>query len=342
MAKSHRTPLQVDTLAHELLQELNELRPTSTDVGLRVAQLLDDALFNPARDIAARSGKGFRARLVEHSWALAGGVPGEMPSLLPVAIELLHVGSLVIDDIEDDSSTRRGEPTLHHRYGLPVALNTGNWLYFAAISCLSRIPCDDACRLALTEDFVASIMRCHEGQALDISVHVTSLPRAAVTRVVSATTELKTGTLMALAAAIGARCAGAPEELVQRLRAFGSRVGFGLQMLDDWSGIHSERRRRKGLEDLHLRRPTWPWAWLSEHIDQLSYADLVRRVRDASIEWELNRVRERMVAGLEPVAEGLVASQLEEALSLLAVDGVDPSAALSVEAELEALTRAYV
>ena len=115
----------------------------------------------------------------------------------------------MIDDIEDDSATRRGQPALHHRYGLPVALNTGNWLYFLSLSCLFRLPSDDACRLALTEDAVRAITRCHEGQALDISASVTSLPRADVPSVVSATTDLKTGTLMGLAAAMGARCAGA-------------------------------------------------------------------------------------------------------------------------------------
>jgi geranylgeranyl pyrophosphate synthase len=162
-----------------------------------------------------------------------------------------------------------------------------------------------------------------------------------VPAIVSATTDLKTGTLMGLAAAMGARCAGATEDTVEHTRAFGSRVGFGLQMLDDWSGIHNHERRDKGIEDLHLARPTWPWAWLSEHTDQVSYADLARRVRDASIEWELDRVRERMATLLTPVAPRLIDAQLEEAMRLLRSEGVEPVAADAVESELAALVRAY-
>jgi geranylgeranyl pyrophosphate synthase len=341
MSKPYPTPLEASPLAEDLIEELAHLRRVTPNVDPTSATLLESALFDPAHDILARSGKGFRARLLEHSWALAGGRPGGLPRLLPAAIELLHAGSLVIDDIEDDSQERRGHPTLHRRYGLPVALNTGSWLYFASMSCLSRIPCDEACRLALTQDVIISIMRCHEGQALDISAVVTSLPRADVTAVVSATTDLKTGTLMGLAAAMGARCAGAAEETVERIRAFGSAVGFGLQMLDDWSGIHSEDRRHKGLEDLHLRRPTWPWAWLAEHADQLSYADLVHRLRSASIDWELERVRDRLKSGLKPLAPGLIDTQLERAMSLLRFDGLDPAAADAAASELEALVGAY-
>ena len=263
MVEHRVASLETDPFGSPLTHELAELRRASPGLESGAADLLDAALFDPALDILSRTGKGYRARMLEHCWALAGGVPSEMPALLPVAIELLHAGSLVIDDIEDDSSERRGQPTLHLRYGLPVALNTGNWLYFAALSCLSRIPCDDARRLALTEDVIKGIMRCHEGQALDISVRVTSLPRADVARVVSTTTDLKTGTLMGLAAAMGARCAGAPQSTVDGIRAFGARVGLALQMLDDWSGICREERRHKGLEDLRLGRVTWPWAWLA-------------------------------------------------------------------------------
>jgi len=341
MSRPHHAPLEVDALTHELFRELDALRRRGPDHGQALYKLLDEALFRPAHEITSRSGKGVRARIMEHAWALAGGRPGEMPALLPVSIELLHAGSLVIDDIEDDSSTRRGRPTLHQLYGLPIALNTGNWLYFASMACLTRVPCDDTCRLSMTEDFITGLLRCHEGQALDVSVTVTTLPRAEVRKVVFTTTDLKTGTLMALATAMGARCAGASDDLVERMRAFGSRVGLGLQMLDDWSSIHREERRHKGLEDLRLGRPTWPWAWLSEHTDQVSFADFTRRAREASIEWEFDRLRERMATALAPIAPRLIGAQMEEALALLADEAVEPAAALGVEAELDALMCAF-
>ena len=337
MSKHPFVPHDVELLASELVA----LRESLSEAGPAVGKLLESALLDPAHDILSRRGKGFRWRMVEHGWALLGDPKRELSKLLPTAVELLHVGSLIIDDIEDDSSSRRGQPTLHRRYGVPLALNTGNWLYFLAMSCLSRLPCDDGCRLALMEEVTSTLMRCHEGQALDISVVVTSLPMVDVAEVVSRTTTMKTGGFMALAASVGARYAGGTDEDVEWVRAFGSQVGVGLQMLDDWSGIHNEKRRHKGLEDLRLARPIWPWAWLAEHTDQLTYADLVRRARRASTDWELDRVRERMETLLSPIAPKLIETQLGSAMSFLRSKVDDVAAVEALESELEALVEAY-
>ena len=172
------------------------------------SQALDTALLDPARDILSRSGKGFRARTLERSWQLAGGSVDGPPELLPVVIELLHVGSLIIDDIEDDSRLRRGMPALHRQYGLPLALNTANWLYFVSLALVSRTPLPPQVRLALYEDISVTLMRCHQGQALDLSVRVTDSRQSEVSGLVECSTRLKTGSLMQLASTLGARAAG--------------------------------------------------------------------------------------------------------------------------------------
>lgn len=330
-----------DPVVSALVALLSDLPGELWDVGRVDAKVWDSALLGPARDIVARSGKGVRSRLLEHSWILGGGEPGALPELLPVAIELLHVGSLVIDDIEDDSAMRRGEPTLHRRYGLPRALNTGNWLCFLAFACLSRLPLEPEDRLALHEEMTLGLVRCHQGQALDISISVAELPRADVYDVVSTTTQMKTGSLMALAAVMGARAAGASQDALTAIRTFGTELGVGLQMLDDWSGIATSRRKDKGLEDLRLGSPTWPWAWLSRHINQVGYAELAHSARDASIEWELERVRDRMRVQLTPIAPRLLEEQLDgafEALSSAMGEGAELDA---IAHDLDELSRAY-
>jgi len=87
----------------------------------------DSALVDALRDFLLRPGKEFRAELVRASWVLGGG-SGDPPGELPMIVELLHAGSLIVDDIEDGSVARRGQPALHLRHGLPTALNAGNWL----------------------------------------------------------------------------------------------------------------------------------------------------------------------------------------------------------------------
>lgn len=52
--------------------------------------------------------------------------------------ELVHNASLVIDDIEDGSEKRRGEPCLHHKYGVDVSINAGNYTMIAPITQMDK------------------------------------------------------------------------------------------------------------------------------------------------------------------------------------------------------------
>ena len=77
-------------------------------------------------------GKRLRATLLEQAYVFAGG-RDTAPALMVEAVEMLHAGSLVIDDFEDDSLTRRGQPALHRVIGPARAVNAGNWMYFRAL-----------------------------------------------------------------------------------------------------------------------------------------------------------------------------------------------------------------
>lgn len=240
-----------------------------------LAEVLAAALYDPLRDFLNRPGKELRAGLVHAAYELAG--PSRpMPGELPCIIELLHAGSLIIDDIQDGSPTRRGEPALHVLHGVPLALNAGNWTYFWAQTLISRLGIAPRAELALHQRVAGALLACHEGQALDLALRIDQVPVAQVPALVRATTALKTGRLMQLAAELGALGAEAEPARVDALAAFGHRLGVGLQMLDDLSGLTSARRRAKGYEDLRGARPTWPWAWLVEHAP----AELVESCRE--------------------------------------------------------------
>jgi geranylgeranyl pyrophosphate synthase len=242
-------------------------------------ELWREALYGPLRDFLGRPGKEFRARLVGAAFRL-GGRSETPPAELPLIVELLHAGSLIVDDIEDGSAYRRGEPALHCTYGLPRALNAGNWLYFWPMSLIERLDVAPEARLALYRTISQTLLRCHSGQALDLSARVGGLSQRDVARVVEVTTSLKTGALMELAAAIGAIAAGAPSARAQAIAEFGMRLGTGLQMLDDLGGLTSEKRCHKGHEDLLLGRPTWPWAWAARDLDEIGFARLSTMSRD--------------------------------------------------------------
>src|SRR5918999_2317484 len=100
-----------------------------------IEDALRSALLDVLAELAFTPGKRVRGQLVTLSYRLVSDTP---PSVLAMkqcrrcaeVVELLHAGSLIIDDIEDGSPVRRGRPALHIQFGIPLALNAGNWLYF--------------------------------------------------------------------------------------------------------------------------------------------------------------------------------------------------------------------
>ena len=285
----------LSNLIRELFERLPDTRAGSDGLD---PGLWDQALLDPARDILGRSGKGLRALLLERCWVLAGGHGDGPPEILPISIELLQAGSLIIDDIEDDSLTRRGEPALHRRYGVPIALNTGNWFCFLPLALLSRVELDDDLRLALYQDMSVALLRCHKGQALDLSFKIGTVAQRDIPSIVAQSTRLKTGSLMELAAVMGARAAGASQTQVTAFARFGGDLGVGLQMLDDWSGIHIRARRDKGVEDITLGRPTWPLAWLARDLDENAFSKIADRAQNVVSKEEAKSLVEQIAASL--------------------------------------------
>jgi geranylgeranyl pyrophosphate synthase len=225
------------------------------------------ALSGPAAAFLARPGKDLRTQLVRAGWVLGGRPAAAMPDALGRVIEILHAGSLIVDDVEDAATHRRGGPALHQLVGVPLAINTGSWMYFWALAELAELAIPGAVEAA-----IAALVRCHQGQGLDLAARVDGLAMADVPGVVAATTRLKTGGLCRLATELGARAAGAAPDVVARVGAFGERAGIALQMFDDLGSIGA--RRDKAREDLAHARPTWPWAWLAELDDPFVWARL--------------------------------------------------------------------
>jgi geranylgeranyl pyrophosphate synthase len=268
-------PARLDGLAHP--EDWPD--PPAAEAATLPRDLWSRAIGDPARDILARPGRRFRARLAELAFRLGDG-RGEPPRALPALLEIIHAGSLVIDDIEDGSPTRRGEPAVHVRYGVPLALNTGNWMYFWALGLVDALePALPLVRERLYAVIVDVMARCHLGQALDLGVDIGRLPRPAVYQAVATSTSLKTGALMELAARLGAIAAGAPPDREAVLARFGRRLGLGLQMLDDFGNLTAGAGSDKALEDLRNGTPTWPWAFAARALDEAAFAELQEAAR---------------------------------------------------------------
>lgn len=329
----------IPTLASLLQREAQEpMASLPSDVSLPPL-LLERALFEPLKGAALRPGKEFRGRLTDIAWELSGG-RGRAPVELAGCVEALHLGSLIVDDIEDNSPRRRGAPSLHQVAGVPLALNAGNFLYFFPSVLLARLTLDRNIELALKNAMDRAILHCHYGQALDLSVRVTELRRREIPNVVLSVTRLKTGSLMQLAAEIGAIAAGGDDERVNRLSALGRELGIALQMLDDLTGITCVRRCHKGHEDLLEARPSWVWAWLAESDDDIGYLRL-RALEEQVVQRELHPevVAEELRTHIAEHGRRAVRTRLRAALGELERNFEEGQAVAALRDEIERLER---
>jgi geranylgeranyl diphosphate synthase type II len=126
-------------------------------------------LYDLVRDYPLRGGRGMRPALHMAAARAFGAGPGDATATA-VAVELLHNGLLVLDDIQDESEQRRGAPTLHRLHGIPLACNVGT-----AMSVMSLVPlldnvavCGPEVALAIFEEAIRMAQLCAEGQSQDL------------------------------------------------------------------------------------------------------------------------------------------------------------------------------
>jgi geranylgeranyl pyrophosphate synthase len=303
-------------------------------------RLWERALLGPAGEFLRRPGKGLRGRLVEAGWSLAGGGPDGPPAELPALVELLHAGSLIIDDIQDGSHERRGAPALHHTVGTAVALNTGNWMVLLPIHLLGQVDLPAASARAAYDRVAATLVGCHQGQALDL-LPVAELQQGEVAQVVAMSTLLRTASLTELAAVLGGLAAGGGEAVVSSLGELGRELGRALQMLDDLGGLVASERRAKGFEDLRHGRPTWAWAWAAEREPPADYGALCAAARAVNAGGDPEPLRLRLAESVEAMGRERARAALRRAWARLS-DRFPPSRARDqVTADIEALERSY-
>lgn len=126
-------------------------------------------LYSLAADYPQRGGRMLRPSLCIAT-ACAFGATSTDAVRSAVALELLHNAFLVHDDIEDESTTRRGQPTLHLLHGVAVAVNVGDALSLLGIRALmdNRQQLGDALSMRILEEAERMARESVEGQAIEL------------------------------------------------------------------------------------------------------------------------------------------------------------------------------
>ena len=146
-------------------------------------------------------------------------VGGSRKKALPYTVlpELAHNGTIIVDDVEDSSPLRRGKPTLHLLYGMDVAVNAGNLLYFLPLALLfnkkQKLP--EKTIVKLYNVFAEEMLRLSFGQATDIYWHHGKKSKITENQYLQMCV-FKTGSLARMAAKSGAISTGVKPVPVQR------------------------------------------------------------------------------------------------------------------------------
>lgn len=119
-------------------------------------------LMEPFAYLCQLSGKDIRSRMVD-AYNVWLQVEPSVMDLVKKVITMLHNGSLLIDDIEDNSQMRRGAPVAHAIFGEPLTINCANYTYFLALELVHNTGNPKAVKV-----FVDELLNLHRGQGWDI------------------------------------------------------------------------------------------------------------------------------------------------------------------------------
>jgi geranylgeranyl diphosphate synthase type I len=194
---------------------------------------VQEALADPIWELLDRGGKRWRAVVFLLLVEAFGEDPDEF---LPYACipEILHNGTIIVDDVEDGAAMRRGDPALHLVHGTDIALNAGNAMYFLPLKVITRNPgdLDPETRLDAYEMLMHELNRTHLGQGMDIHWHNEQEIRIGESEYLEMCA-CKTGCLGRIVARLAAIVTGQSDEIEDRVARYAQFMSIAFQIGDD-------------------------------------------------------------------------------------------------------------
>lgn len=232
--------------------------------------------LRPAPDGTVDRGKRIRPAVAVLAALAVGGTAAQA---VPVAaaIELLHNFTLIHDDIQDESPTRRHRPTVWHLWNIGQAINAGDALFAAAHLPFFRLPglgVDPTLTLELLEAFETTTIEIVAGQTLDLGFEGRSdVSGDDYLEMIAG----KTAAIVRYAAWAGARLGGASEEVADQFATFGLALGLGFQIRDDALGIWGATAEtgKAPADDIRRRKQSLPILLLQERVDPATRDELL-------------------------------------------------------------------
>ncbi len=275
----------------ELLSEMLQYALTTRGKGVRPMIVMLSAGLN-----AQRKGAGLSVR----------------SSLAAMLVEMIHVASLVHDDVIDESDTRRGKPSVNAVWQSKKSVLLGDF-----ILAKSTVLGLQSCQYDLVSMVCGGMASLCEGEILQAE--------AASKRDMTRDTYLniifkKTATLLGISAAAGALSVGAERETVSQMRRFGEALGMAFQIQDDILDYTLDAKTGKPTNnDLREGKITLPLLAVLDRAKSEEREELLERLGqchtdEASVEWMQTKVTD---AGGVEFAESVMQSYINKAVAML-------------------------
>ena len=279
---------------------------------------------------ALTGGKATESNGAEHLQEISDSV-----KRAAMSIETFHKASLVHDDIEDDDEYRYGDPTMHRKFGVPTAINVGDYLIGLGYRLVSRETAElgSDVTAAILDVLADAHMKLSEGQGAELAWRDSSeknLKPIDAMKIYA----LKTSPAFEAALATGAALAGELERLRKPIKIFARNIGVAFQILNDlkdWEGDTDNKLKSGG--DVLGGRPTILWALALEGLPDdkaVELESLANKIDNESFDATIARIRQLYrEAGVFEKARRLVEKHQERA------------EAIAEELESEGLSRLF-
>jgi geranylgeranyl pyrophosphate synthase len=212
-------------------------------------EALNKAIAEPFWEFLDRGGKRWRPALFILIYKALGG---QEEDLLDFAVipEIIHNGTLIADDIEDDSKLRRGKPCSHELFGLDITINLSSFMYFVPMMALieNRKMMPNSIAQKIYEIYIEEMTNISFGQAIDIAWHKGLIPIWQVSEEEYLQMCMyKTGTLARMSARMASVLAYVNDDKVEKMGKFAESIGVSFQIQDDILDLVGEEfTKRKG------------------------------------------------------------------------------------------------
>lgn len=267
-------------------------------------QQLARTLIAPVREITDRGGKAWRSYAALACCDVVLGDSRQFAEWLAFP-EFMHVGSLIVDDVQDKSDVRRGGPTVHLKYGEALAINAGTAAYFMGERMLRRSLVPDAVKLQLYDLYFEALREGHAGQAIDLDGLESFVPAAlqsgdlaGLEQRVLAIHRLKTAAPASALSRMGATAGGGTKVQIEAVGRYFDALGLAFQIVDDVLNLRGFKGDLKQTgEDITHGKVTLPVAralgLLADHDRQRLWVLVSLRSRDPVVVGEAIALIER-------------------------------------------------